>query len=110
MNKVKNGIIIAICSLLLLIAFVFEEINIYIKISLLLLYIGLILFIFIKNKKYQVFGNKIVNFLYSITILYFPISIWYFVFFDIQNTYYNVIDALFCVGFIGFVIADKMYN
>ena len=55
---------------------------------------------FIKEKKYNAFGNKLLNFLNSIINIYFPISIWYFVFFEIQNTFYYIIEIIAGIGFI----------
>ncbi len=109
MNKsYLKAIIILICVSLISIALFIENIGISIKIMLFILYCFFVVFLFIKEKKYCVFNNKFINILYCIIYLYFPISIWYFVFFQIQNTFYNLIDAIACLSFIGFSIAKSI--
>lgn len=108
MNKILKTVLIAICVLTISISVFFENIDVSIKLVLFGLYCLSFIIYFIKEREYDVFGNKFINILYSIIYIYFPLSIWYFVFFEFQNTAYHIIEIVAGVGFIGFSIAKYL--
>ena len=109
MKKVKP-ILIIICLMALPISVFRERISLIVKLILFIVYFLLLIFIFMKEKKYKTFSKKITNVLYCLAYTGFIITTCFLAFFDTPNSSFIVVEVLVTLSYFGFEIAAEILD